>query len=366
MDTINSFKGYGKVDPAEEQAFHRKTRKRLIILIVSSIVLVAVIIGAVVGVLVHKRNNESKPSSGFTPAASLKTVCSATLYPDSCYSSISSLESSNSTDPEIIFRYSIQVALDELSKLTGLPSKLKDAAKDPRLGAALDVCETLFEDALDHLNDSISSMKVDEGEKLLSPLKVDGIRTWLSTSVTDQEACLDALEELKQNSSKYENSEEIKQLKSIMKNSTEFSSNSLAIASKIMGLLADFNIPIHRRLMGLEVSSDSGFPSWVSHGDRRLLQESNPVPNVTVAQDGSGNFTTVKEAVNAVPKKSVSRFVIYVKAGKYVENVILDKNKWHVMMYGDGSSKTIISGSLNFMDGTPTYATATVGESFNF
>ena len=37
MDSsIKSFKGYGKVDEIEEQAFKKKTRKRLIIVIISS------------------------------------------------------------------------------------------------------------------------------------------------------------------------------------------------------------------------------------------------------------------------------------------------------------------------------------------
>nr|DAD36203.1 TPA_asm: hypothetical protein HUJ06_006843 [Nelumbo nucifera] len=55
-----------------------------------------------------------------------------------------------------------------------------------------------------------------------------------------------------------------------MKNSTEFTSNSLAIVSKILTLLE--NLDIHRKL--LDVGSDSNeFPAWMHPGDRRLLQE---------------------------------------------------------------------------------------------
>jgi hypothetical protein len=42
----------------------------------------------------------------------------------------------------------------------------------------------------------------------------------------------------------------------------------------------------------------------------------------------------------------------------------LEKSKWNVMMYGDGKDKTIVSGSLNFIDGTSTFATATFGMSY--
>ena len=80
---------------------------------------------------------------------------------------------------------------------------------------------------------------------------------------------------------------------------------------------------------------------------------------MTVAKDSSGDCKTIEEAVGKIPKKSKTRFVIHVKVGKYLENIILDKSKWNVMIYGDGKDKSIVSGSLNFIDGTPTLATAT-------
>lgn len=364
MDSINSFKGYGKVAEVEQQAFQRKTRKRLIILIVSVIVLLAVIIGAVVGFVVHKRNSstssDSVPPAELTPAASLKAVCSVTQYPNSCFSSISALETANNTDPEVLFKLSLHVAMNELSKIKDYPVKLIEGANlDAPLKAALNVCATLFDDAVDRLNDSISAMAVGEGEKLLSTAKISDMKTWLSTAITDQETCLDALQEL--NTTKHFNSTLVQQVKTAMENSTEFVSNSLAIVAKIMGLLSQFNIPIHRRLLEFE-GTQLGFPDWVSSGDRRLLQESNPTPNVTVAKDGSGDYRTIKEAVASIPKKSETRFIIHVKEGEYKENVILDKSKWNVMIYGDGKDKTVVSGSLNFVDGTPTFSTATFGK----
>ncbi|XVF27150.1 hypothetical protein REPUB_Repub14bG0081800 [Reevesia pubescens] len=360
MDSIKSFKGYGKVDEVEEQAFKRKTRKRLIILIISIVVLLAVIIGAVAGTLIHKRSKSSPntlPPTELTPAASLKAVCSVTQYPGSCFSSISSFASSNETDPELLFKLSLKVAIDELSRLSQYPSKLGAEVNDTQLKSALQVCGSMFEDALDRLNDSATSLEVGEGEKLLSASKIDDLKTWLSTTITDQETCLDALEEL--NTTKHFNATLFEEVKAAMQNSSEYASNSLAIVAKILGLLTDFNIPIHRRLLGFQEASGSEFPAWVSPTERRLLQESKPTPNVVVAQDGSGNVLTINEAVKLIGKKNESRFVIYVKEGKYVENVILDKNKWNVMIYGDGKTKTIISGSLNFVDGTPTFATAT-------
>ncbi|OAY36323.1 pectinesterase 3 [Manihot esculenta] len=360
MDSINSFKGYGKVDEVEQQAFRRKARKRLLILVVSSVVLVAVIVGAVVGTVLHKRNSGSSPSSTvpteLTPAASLKAVCSVTQYPPSCVSSISSLDSANTSDPEVLFKLSLRVAIDELSKLKDYPSKLIESTNNTVVKDALRVCESVFDDAVDRLNDSISSMAVGEGETILSTSKINDMKTWLSTTITDQETCLDALQEL--NTTKNFNSKLLEEVRTAMENSTEFASNSLAIVAKILGLLSDFNIPIHRKLLGFE-GTNSGFPGWVSLGDRRLLQESKPAPNATVAKDGTGDYKMIGEAVAKIPKKSPYKFIIYVKEGTYIENVILDKHKWNVMIYGDGKDKTIISGSKNFVDGTPTFLTAT-------
>lgn len=362
MDTMNSFKGYGKVDPAEEAAFRNKTRKRLIILIVSVLVLVVIIVGAVVGTLLHNNNNKSSstaPSTSTSSVAALKAVCKETLYPDSCYSSISALNLKNTTDPEELFRISLRVVIDSIQSLsTTLAAKKNTTTAKNK--AALEVCQVVLDDALDRLNDSLSSMDV-SGEargqnkkKILSLTKLDDLKTWLSTTITDQETCLDALGEFNATAL----------LGDSMNKPTQYASNSLSIVAKILGVLAKFDVPVHRRLLGI---GHTGFPEWVSSGDRRLLQEANPTPDVTVAMDGTGNCTTIGEAVARIPNKSVNRFVIYVKAGEYIENNVLDKSKWNVMIYGDGKDKTIVSGSLNFIDGTPTFYTATfaaVGKGF--
>lgn len=344
MDTIKSFKGYGKVDEVEEQAFRKKTRKRLIILIVSAIILLIAVAGIVVGTAVHKNNKKDDDSKQIpSTAQSLEALCSLTEYKDSCFLSLSA---SNITDPEALFVLSLKIAMDSVTNLSSVPQNWAKLTKEPKVQSALKVCETVFDDAIDKLNDSVSSVKVNGGEKLLSGPKIDDLRTWLSSTLTDQETCLDALEEM--------NATFVNDAKLLMKNSTEYTSNSLAIVANILGILSKYNIPIHRKLL-----SNGEFPEWVAAGDRRVLQEVIPKPDVTVASDGSGDVKTIGEAVKRVPKKSKTRFVIYVKEGEYVETVRMDKSLWNVMMYGDGKAKTIISGSLNFIDGTPTFETAT-------
>lgn len=101
----------------------------------------------------------------------------------------------------------------------------------------------------------------------------------------------------------------------------------------------------------------------MSAGDRRLLQTPAPAePDAVVAQDGSGDYTSVGAAVEAAPSESESRYVIYVKKGVYMENVEVNKKKWNLMLVGDGIDQTIISGSRSVADGWTTFRSATVGE----
>ncbi|XP_045788102.1 pectinesterase 3-like [Trifolium pratense] len=361
MDTMKSFKGYGKVDEIEQQAFKKKTRKRITIIIISTVILLAVIIAAVAGILIHKRNtsssssSDSLPKTQLTPATSLKAVCEATQYPNSCFSAISSLPDSNTTDPEQLFKLSLKVAIDELSNLTrGFSDKIK-ASGDTRLKKAIEVCGSVLNDSLDRLNDSMSTIV--SGEKILSPTKIRDVETWISAAITDHDTCLDAVGELNSTAAKNIRSE----IETAMRNSTEFASNSLAIVTKVIRLLSNFEVSNHhRRLLG-------DFPEWLGAAERRLLAaaEGNgttvipDTPDAVVAKDGSGQYKTIGEALKIVPKKSLKRFVVYVKKGEYVENIDLDKNTWNVMIYGDGMTETVVSGSRNFMDGTPTFETAT-------
>ncbi|XVE97816.1 hypothetical protein REPUB_Repub03eG0051600 [Reevesia pubescens] len=368
MDSTKSFKSYSKADELEEQTYRKKTRKRMITIVFSTIILIAIIIGAVLGTIFPVKSSKSLENPAtYTARENINAICNVTQYPDSCDSSIAALRSSsNATNqnpgPAEIFRLSMQVAVNELIRLLSLLQKIISSYvnTDPLVRGALEDCDTLFKDAVEYINESISSVQVGQGEKmLLSAAKINDILTWLSSAITNQETCLDGLTEAA-------NQTVIRQeVEHAMRNSTEFSSNSLAIASQIMTILHRFQVPIHRKLLKLDsqghiYESDWGFPHWVHSGDRRLLQEENPKPDLTVAQDGTGDFRTINEAVELIPKKNKSRYVIYVKEGLYLENVKIDKDYWNVMIYGDGMYKTIVSGSLNKVDGTPTFSSGTV------
>ncbi|MFF4711115.1 pectinesterase family protein [Streptomyces eurythermus] len=74
---------------------------------------------------------------------------------------------------------------------------------------------------------------------------------------------------------------------------------------------------------------------------------------LTVAKDGSGQYTSVQAAVNAVPANNASRVVIAVKPGTYRETVKVPSNKPHVTIQGTGASRKDTVIVYNNASGTP-------------
>ncbi|MEU5888246.1 pectinesterase family protein [Streptomyces sp. NPDC047461] len=74
---------------------------------------------------------------------------------------------------------------------------------------------------------------------------------------------------------------------------------------------------------------------------------------LTVAKDGSGQYSTVQAAVNAVPANNASRVVISVKPGTYRELVKVPSNKPHVTIQGSGGSRKDTVIVYNNASGTP-------------
>ena len=65
--------------------------------------------------------------------------------------------------------------------------------------------------------------------------------------------------------------------------------------------------------------------------------------DIVVAKDGSGNYKTVQEAVNAVPDNRTERTVIFVKNGIYREKVSVPSTKLNLTIIGEDVNKTVIT-----------------------
>jgi len=77
-----------------------------------------------------------------------------------------------------------------------------------------------------------------------------------------------------------------------------------------------------------------------------LLAQAVTYPNhFTVAQDGSGDFKTIQEAVNAVRDLSQQQVSIFIKKGVYHEKLVIPSWKARISLIGEDKEHTIITNS---------------------
>lgn len=141
----------------------RKTRKRIIIIGFSSIVLVGVIFAAIFGIVNATQNNSQGDNDdahhNHSVTNSVKAVCDVTLYKDSCYSSLGSVVDSRQVQPEELFKLSMKVALSEVSKAVEYfnDHEIFKGLNDSSTKEALTNFQELLGLAVDHLNSSLTS-----------------------------------------------------------------------------------------------------------------------------------------------------------------------------------------------------------------
>ena len=83
----------------------------------------------------------------------------------------------------------------------------------------------------------------------------------------------------------------------------------------------------------------------IGYGAIRKFTTSAPQPDVVkvVDPDGSGDYTTVQAAFDAVPGNYTGRWKIKVKAGVYYEKLFLDRDKVNVILEGVHADSTILT-----------------------
>ena len=86
-------------------------------------------------------------------------------------------------------------------------------------------------------------------------------------------------------------------------------------------------------------SEGTGYGQEVSFTTR----EQEPDVTVVVAKDGSGDYTSVQAAFDAVPDFYTGHYIIFVKPGIYYEKLILGRNKINVILRGEDPETTILT-----------------------
>lgn len=328
------------------------SKKKIAIIGVSSLILVAMVVAVAVGVggnPEHASKASTTSGSGeiSTSKKMIKTLCQPTDYKKTCEDSLNSAHP-NTTDPKELIKIGFEIAIKSIKEALKNSTTLNDAAKDPRTKLALKSCRTLMNDSIDELRKSFDHM----GEFELSRMEeyAEDIKVWLSGSYTYQQTCLDAFEDTEGDAGE--------KMKKFLRTSLRLTSNALSMVDGFATFIKDMNIPsLQRRLL-----SEDGSPSWMRDGQRRLLTANINMlnPDVVVAKDGSGKYSTINQALQDIPKKNLKPFVIYVKAGIYKEYVTFTKAMSNVVLVGQGGDKTIITGNKGYTDPYTTFNTPTV------
>ncbi|XP_051128425.1 pectinesterase-like [Andrographis paniculata] len=306
----------------------------------ASILLVAMVVA--VAVTVSKKSSDGDINSS---TKSMHSICQPTDYKETCEKT---LQNTNSSDPKELVKAAFQATVDDLRNAIKDSSLYKEADSDPRTKGALDVCEEVLNDSVDDLQRSFDKV----GEFDVSKLDdyVEDVKTWLSGAIAHHEACKDAFDNTTGDTGE--------KMKELLHNSGEMLSNGLAMVSGFSSILSSLGLDSltnQRRLL----SEGDEPPPFVEGVKRKLMAEPQaPVKtNIVVAQDGSGDFRTINESIASLPPKNNQTITIHVKAGVYKETVIVPKKVNNVILIGEGPTKTRISGSKNYADGTPTYHT---------
>ncbi|RDX97265.1 Pectinesterase 2.1, partial [Mucuna pruriens] len=235
-----------------------------------------------------------------------------------------------------LLRSFLMKSTSHIQSVMDTANAIKYRINNRRDDAALQDCAELMDLSIDRVWDTMVALTKETTDSL------QDVHTWLSSVLTNHATCLDGLEG---------------RARVLMEAELE---DLISRARTSLAMLVTL-LPQKAEQIIVKAPNED-FPSWVTSKDRRLLESltEDIKANVVVAKDGSGNFNTVAEAVASAPDKSKTRFVIYVKKGTYKENVEIGKKKKNVMLVGDGMDATIITGNLNYIDGTGTFKTATV------
>ncbi|XP_038905308.1 pectinesterase/pectinesterase inhibitor PPE8B-like [Benincasa hispida] len=231
------------------------------------------------------------------------------------------------------FSNSLLSTIDGVRQVMTIFSPFTKLLGDLRLSTAISDCLDLLDSSVDQLSWSLSATQNPKAKDYSTGDLSSDLKTWLSAAVVNPETCIDGFEGTN----------------SFIKGLVSGGIDQLT--SQLYDLLS--------MVKSFPNNQPAEFPSWVKSEDRNLLHLNDLAADATVAADGTGDFTSVMDAVRAAPDNSIQRYVIYIKRGVYLENVEIKKKKWNLMMIGDGIDATIISGKRNFVDGWTTFRSAT-------
>ncbi|KAH7289728.1 hypothetical protein KP509_30G016600 [Ceratopteris richardii] len=358
---------YGKVDPHQQVQYEskRKARRRLCIIAGSSLLLTLVIVCVAVGVVVS-RNKHSNNGSDDSPTISagnsaIQAACNNTAYPDICQETFKGFPESLTDNPLQLVTLGVKIALSMVTEAYNKSVELsRQSILDPQERMALEDCSDLYLSSMEYLNSSVMALSSLDFVSLKKNLQ--GIVIFLSTASSEHAACYDNFYNITGYS---ENTALLKQeyVEKVIINAIGLVNMLSKMGSDVTSwtsLLPKIHL---RRLLSIDNNDgDAYVTQLIARMERQLLDSGNSSsPNVVVAKDGSGDYTSIKKAIESIPESYSGRYVIYIKTGTYEEGP-LNISAHDITLLGDGCNSTIITGSANVaIKNYTTYRSATVG-----
>jgi len=90
-----------------------------------------------------------------------------------------------------------------------------------------------------------------------------------------------------------------------------------------------------------------------------LLCGCQSTKTLTVAADGSGQFTSVQQAIDSIVPGGKDRVTIHIKPGTYTEHITIAPDEPPIRMFGDDAAKTVLT--FNLTHNTPGPDGRTIG-----
>lgn len=329
-----------------ENPYHKQ--KKIATIILTSIFIFTVIISVTIGLTTGDQHKE-KSKEVSTSKEAIQAICAPTEDQDACVHRLES-HAHNASDAKDLITVVFKLALDQVKDATGESRVLFKAENDSKSKNALQGCKELMNKATRELK-RIGN-KWEESESLMDKHLLSNLKVWLSATITYQETCME----------QFDNEE----LREKIEPALELTRNAIAIVSTMEDMdLGDILAKVedlghHRRLL-----YDKRLDYMKKR--RRVLEAidvDKAEPKFVVAQDGSGQFTTIKDVFENLPLRSDTPILVHIKEGVYAEIVHIKPEMSNIILVGDGSDRTKIVGSLNVVDGTPTWKTATFGNVF--
>ncbi|VAH53395.1 unnamed protein product [Triticum turgidum subsp. durum] len=181
-------------------------------------IIAAVGVVAVIGTIAAVTTSRKASDDGGNMSTSIKLsqLCSSTLYPAKCENSLTPVVN-ESSNPEEVLRAALQVAMNEIGDAFAKYTDVGRGAADKITLSAIGECKKLLDDAIVDLKD-MAGLRADQ-----VVVQVNDLRVWISGVMTYIYTCADGFDK-----------PELKHaMDRLLRNSTELSSNALAIITRV-------------------------------------------------------------------------------------------------------------------------------------